>query len=110
VLVKVLTWLLALLFVAAGVQKVLALGSAATEFARLGYSAGFRLLIGALEIVGGVALLVPAAALWGAALLLAIMVGATWTLVTVGDSPVPPLIVGALLAVLVATRLRSPAR
>lgn len=108
--VRALTWLLALLFVAAGVPKVLGLGSAATEFARLGYSTGFRLLVGVLEIAGGVALLVDPVALYGAVLLLLIMVGATWTLVAVGDPLVPPLVVGALLAVLVALRVRSASR
>jgi putative oxidoreductase len=105
--VRVLTWLISLLFVAAGVPKLLALGSSATEFARMGYSTGFRILIGVLEIGGGLALLMRSTALYGAGLLLAIMAGATWTLVTVGDSPVPPIVVGALIVVLMVAHLRS---
>ena len=108
--VRILTWLLALLFVVAGVPKLLGLGSIAADFARMGYSTGFRLLIGALEFAGGLALLVDSVALYGAGLLLVIMVGATWTLVTVGESPVPPIVVGTLLMILVAARARSSSR
>ena len=104
---RILTGLLALLFIAAGVPKLLGLGTAAEEFAKLGYSAGFRLLIGALEVAGGVALLVPAVALFGACVLLVIMAGATWTLIQVGQPPTPPLVVGALLVAVVALRIRG---
>ena len=107
---KYLSWLLALLFIAAGVSKVLALGSTTAEFARFGYSAGFCVLIGVLEIAGGVTLLVRSVALYGALLLLAIIVGAVWTLVRVGDSPVPPIVVGTLLVILAAARARSASR
>ena len=106
-LAKILTWLLALLFIAGGIPKILNLGNFDAEFIRFGYSSGFRLLIGVLEVGGGLALLVPGLALLGGALLLVIMVGATWTLVHVGDAPTPPIVVGALLAVLVAIRWRS---
>ncbi len=105
-LAKVVTWLLALLFVAGGIPKILGLGSAASEFTRFGYSATFRLLIGVLEIAGGLALLVPRFALYGAAILLVIMAGAIWTLLNVGDSPVPPIVVGALVALLLVIRPR----
>jgi uncharacterized membrane protein YphA (DoxX/SURF4 family) len=107
---KYLTWLLAMLFIAGGAPKVLGLGSTTTEFARFGYSAGFCVLIGVVEIAGGVALLVRSVALYGALLLLAIMAGATWTLVKVGDAPVPPLVVGSLLAIVIVAQLRSTTR
>lgn len=109
-LVKVLTWLLALLFVATGVPKVLRVESAAAGFAALGYSSGFLLLIGVIEVVGGLALLVPAVARYGALALLGVMAGATWTLYHAGTSLAPPLVVGALLVVLVVLRERTPAR
>ena len=107
---KILTWLLALLFIAGGVPKILNLGNFEAEFIRFGYSSGFRLLIGVLEVGGGLALLVPGLALLGAALLLVIMVGATWTLVHVGDAPTPPIVVGALLALVIVLRLRAKPR
>src|SRR5262245_36178738 len=97
-LAKILTWLLALLFVAGGIPKLLGIGSTDTEFTRFGYSAAFRLLIGVLEVAGGLALLVPRFAFYGTAVLLVIMVGAAWTLLRVGDAPTPPIVVGALLA------------
>ena len=78
--------------------------------ARFGYSAGFCMLIGVLEIAGGDALLVRSVARYGVLLLLAIMAGATWTLVQVGDSPIPPLVIGTLLAIVAATQLRSTSR
>lgn len=60
-----------------------------------------------LEVAGGVALLVPAAALYGALLLIVIMIGAVWTVLRVGDSVAPPIIVGALLALLTVLRTRQ---
>jgi uncharacterized membrane protein YphA (DoxX/SURF4 family) len=107
---KYLTWILAVLFIAGGAPKVLGLGSTTAEFARFGYSAGFCVLIGVLEIAGGVALLVRSTALYGALLLLAIMAGATWTLVKVGDPPIPPLVVGTLIAIVTVAQLRSTSR
>ena len=107
---KYLTWLLALLFIAGGIPQVLALESTTSEFVRFGYSPGFCVLIGVLEIAGGVALLVRSVALYGALLLLGVMAGAVWTLVKVGDAPFPPLVVGILLLVVVVSQLRSPTR
>ena len=107
---KYLIWLLALLFIAGGIPKVLALESTTSEFVRFGYSAGFCVLIGVLEIAGGTALLVRSVAMYGALLLLAITVGAVWTLVKVGDAPVPPLVVGTLLAIVAVGQLRSTSR
>jgi uncharacterized membrane protein YphA (DoxX/SURF4 family) len=48
-------------------------------FAKLGAGQWFRYLTGALEVIGGVALLVPRAAFYGAVLLAAVMVGALVT-------------------------------
>jgi uncharacterized membrane protein YphA (DoxX/SURF4 family) len=108
-LVKVLTWVLALVFVAGGIPKLVGLDSVAAEFVRFGYSTAFRLLIGVLEVTGGLMLLVPRLALYGAGVLLVIMVGAAWTLVRVGDAPTPPIVVGALLLVLLTIRPRPAA-
>jgi putative oxidoreductase len=108
--VRVLQWLLAAVFVAAGIPKILGVAAVAENFQHFGYSPAFRLLIGALEIAGGVTLLVPAVALYAALLLIGIMAGAVWTVWRVGDSVAPPLIVGALLAVLAVMRLRQTPR
>jgi uncharacterized membrane protein YphA (DoxX/SURF4 family) len=103
---RILSWLLALLFVASGVPKIIGVAQVAAGFEHMGYSANFRLLIGVLEIAGGVALLVPPVARYGTALLIAIMLGATWSVLSVGEAVAPPLIVGALLVVLAILRER----
>lgn len=107
--IRVLSWILALVFVAAGVPKIIGVAQVAANFEHLGYSPAFRVLIGVLEVAGGVALLVPAAALYGALLLIVIMIGAAWTVLRVGDSVAPPIIVGALLALLAVLRTRRTA-
>ena len=103
---RILSWLLALLFVASGVPKVIGVAQVAEGFEKLGYSASFRILIGVLEAAGGIALLVPAVALYGNALLIAIMIGAIWTVISAGQSVAPPIVVGALLVVLAILRER----
>ena len=107
--VKVLSWMLALLFLFAGVPKIIGLSQAAEGFAHLGYSPMFRVLIGVLETVGGLGLLVPAVAPYAILLLLVIMGGAMWTVLSVGESVLLPLIVGALLVVVGVLRVRQPA-
>jgi uncharacterized membrane protein YphA (DoxX/SURF4 family) len=107
--VKILSGLLALLFLVAGVPKIIGVSQAVEGFAHLGYSPTFRVLIGVLETVGGLGLLVPAVAPYAILLLLVIMGGATWTVLSVGESALPPLITGALLVVLGILRLRPPA-
>ncbi|HUI25899.1 MAG TPA: DoxX family protein [Candidatus Kryptonia bacterium] len=104
---RILSWLLALLFVVSGVPKLIGVAQVVAAFEHMGYSASFRILIGVLEIAGGVALLIPAVALYGAGLLIVIMIGAVWSVLRIGESPAPPLIVGALLALLATLRLRQ---
>jgi putative oxidoreductase len=106
--IRVLSWVLALIFIAAGVPKILDVAQFAAQFEHFGYSPTFRHMIGVLEVAGAVALLVPGAALYGALLLLAIMVGATWTVLRAGEALAPPIIVGALLAVLAILRTLKP--
>ena len=105
--VKILTWMLALLFVVAGVPKIIGVSQVVQGFAHFGYSPAFRVVIGVLETVGGLGLLVPAVAPYAILLLLVIMGGATWTVLSVGDSAVAPLIVAALLVVLGIVSLRA---
>ena len=95
-----LTTLLVALFVFAGGGKLAATEDAIRGFEHFGYAPWFRNLIGVIEVAAGLCLLLPRTALLGALALLPIMVGATWTLWRVGDSVVPPIVVGALLAVL----------
>lgn len=106
---KILSWVLALLFIVAGVPKVLGVAAVAEQFQQFGYPAGFRVLIGVLEIAGGVGLLTRRLKTVAVALLGAIMVGALATVVRAGMSVAPPAIVGSLLLVLAYLGERSPA-
>ena len=105
--VRILTWLLAFMFVAAGIPKLIGIESVAAEFARFGYPEWFLRFIGAAELAGGVGLLIPGVKRVAAMGMLAIMLGAMWTLFSVGQSPVPPLLVGGMLAVLLGLGNRS---
>ena len=101
-MIRALRWLFALVFVAAGVTKLVGIAAAVEGFAHLGYPPWFRLLIGGLETAGGIGLVLPALTRLAASGLLGIMIGAVWTLFRVGESPVPPVVIGALLAVVLA--------
>jgi uncharacterized membrane protein YphA (DoxX/SURF4 family) len=70
--------LLGAMFVVLGVAKFLA-PEWERNFARWGYPPGFHLVIGALEVLGGLGLLVPSLASYAAGGLMAIMVGAVLT-------------------------------
>jgi uncharacterized membrane protein YphA (DoxX/SURF4 family) len=106
-----LTTLLVALFVFAGGGKLTATDDEVRAFEHFGYAPWFRNLIGVIQIAAGLCLLFPRTALLGAFGLLPIMAGATWTLWRVGDSVLPPVIVGGLLAVLAWLRwsVRPPA-
>ena len=78
----------------------------APRFRNWGYPEHFYQVIGVLELLGGLSLLVPRLAGYGAAVLMVIMIGATATHLVHGErwtSPVFPLV---LLSVVAATRLR----
>jgi uncharacterized membrane protein YphA (DoxX/SURF4 family) len=73
------TVLLALLFAQVGVIKFVATETWAGMFAAWGYPAGFHLVIGALELAGGLCLLVPRISAYAALMLAVIMAGAVLT-------------------------------
>ena len=100
-----MTWalqvLLGAMFIVLGTAKILD-SSWARKFAGWGFPAGFHLEIGALELVGGIALLVPGVASYAAAGLIVIMVGASLTNLVLCDTvrPIPLLVVLAAFALL----------
>jgi putative oxidoreductase len=67
------------LFVMAGAGKLAGGEQTVQQFRVWGYSDGFRILIGLLEVLGGVGLLIPRIAAPSALGLMAIMVGAAYT-------------------------------
>jgi putative oxidoreductase len=89
----VLQFLTAFALVMAGGSKLASAPAMVEMFAKVGAGQWFRYLTGTLEVIGAVALLVPRATFYGAALLSTVMIGATFThLVIVGGSPIPALI------------------
>jgi hypothetical protein len=102
--------LLALAFGAAGAAKLAGVPQMIQVFDAIGAGQWFRYLTGAVEIMGAVLILIPAAGFFGALLLAATMVGAVAThLVLIGGSAVPAAVLG-LLSAFVAWRLRPDFR
>jgi uncharacterized membrane protein YphA (DoxX/SURF4 family) len=75
----VISALLAAMFLMAGVPKLLGVTAHVEHFAHWGYPDWFRLVVGAIETSSAVLLLVPRTAAVGAAGIMTIMLGATYT-------------------------------
>lgn len=100
--------LLAAQFAAGGVLKLTADPTMVAMFLRLGAGQELRLLVGACEVAGAVGLLVPRLAALAALGLVALLVGAAVTnVVALQTSPVLPLVLLVLAAVVAVTRLRN---
>lgn len=92
--------LLAAQFAVGGVLKLIADAQMTAMFHDIGAGPGLRLLIGVCEVAGAVGLLVPRLARAAAVGLVLLMVGAVVTKVVVlQTSPVLPLLLGVLVAV-----------
>ena len=79
-------------FMFVGYQKLTGSPDMVALFAAIGIGQWFRLLTGTLEILGGIALLVPRLRALGAVGLVCVMVGALITNFSLGISPVPALV------------------
>ncbi|MEV0286510.1 DoxX family protein [Kribbella sp. NPDC050820] len=105
VAVVVIQVALAAQFVAGGASKLLGSDQMVTMFDDIGAGQWLRLLVGILEIAGGVGLLVPRLTGLAATGLVALMAGAVVTNVFVlGIAPVMPLAFGVLAGVVAASR------
>ena len=101
----VLRILLAAIFALQGIVKLTSSPGWVSRFKAWGYPDNFYLLVGAIELAGAVALLIPRLAVFGALTLLGVMIGATITHLVHGESQViTTLIVMALLAIIVYVR------
>ena len=99
--------LLALAFLSSGGAKFYGVPMLVEEFHHIGLGDWFRYFTGTLEILGAVLLLVPSKAVFGALLLMCIMIGAIIThLFVVGGSPVPAIVL-LVLSALVAYAKRD---
>jgi putative oxidoreductase len=91
--------LLALAFGAAGAAKLVGVQQLVELFGAIGFGQWFRYLTGAVEVVGALLMLIPAAGLIGGLLLTATCVGAVAThLLLIGGSPVPATVLGVFSA------------
>jgi putative oxidoreductase len=84
---------LALMFLMAGGSKLAGVPAMVSLFDAIGLGQWFRYVTGIIEVISGIALLVPSAAIFGALLLIPTMLGAIITNVfVVPASPVAPLL------------------
>jgi putative oxidoreductase len=103
----VLQLLLAVLMAGPGSQKFTS-PTWERMFRTWGYPDGFYLVIGAVEVVGGIALLIPRVASYSAIVLSMVMVGAAATQVLRGGrNGVGEIVFAALLGVVAALRWRD---
>lgn len=93
--------LVASLFVMVGFSKFAGQSSIrwAERFAHWGYPVALRYVVGALEMLGGIGLVVPTTTRPAAAALMVVMAGAFYTHLSHGEMPrvVPPLVLGLLI-------------
>jgi putative oxidoreductase len=94
--------LLAAAFLAAGGAKLYGLPVLVQMFEQIRLGQWFRYLTGALEVIGAVAVVIPATAGFGAALLATIMIGAMLThLLVLPGSPIPAIVLFTLSAAVI---------
>jgi uncharacterized membrane protein YphA (DoxX/SURF4 family) len=101
---------LAVVFVLVGISKVEGASAMrwSERFAQWGYPANAHYLVGALEILGGLGVLIPRWRRAAAAILVALMIGALCTHAVHGEFPrlISPLVLGGLAFLLYSSRPR----
>jgi putative oxidoreductase len=98
---------LALMFLMAGGSKLAGVPAMVSLFDAVGVGQWFRYVTGIIEVISGIALLVPSAAIFGAMLLIPTMLGAIVVNVFIAHaSPVPQLVLLILAAAVVWARFR----
>lgn len=103
--------LLIVAFLAAGGAKLAGVPAMVAVFDAIGIGQWFRLVTGAVEILGAILLIVPATVGLGAAILTATMAGGVLThLVLIGGNPVPALTLLALSTFVLWVRRAYAAR
>lgn len=105
----VVTALVGLMFVVTGGGKIFNPAATAEVFAHWGYPAWFGVLTGIIELACGLLLFVPRFAAYAAGLLVAVMIGATFTHIRAGEMEHlwPPLALMALSAIIAFLRRPS---
>ena len=108
----VISGLLALLFLFAGSGKLMNDPTTVANFEKWGFSGSFMMIIGVLEVLGGIGLLIPKLRLLAALGLVGIMLGAVGTHVMNGEFSEPMFFVSiiALVLLLVLAFVLKPNR
>ena len=89
----VLRVLVGLAFLGAGGSKLAGVPAMVEMFEKVGLGQGFRILTGALEVLGAVGLFIPRFAFYAACLLALVMIGAVgFHLAKLGGNPAPPIV------------------
>ena len=97
----ILQALVALAFLAAGISKLTGQPPMIEIFSRIGIGQWFRYLTGGIEVIAAVLLFIPRLVPVGALLLVGTMAGGVLThLLVIGGSPVPPLVLLILAAII----------
>lgn len=112
--VNLTLWVLQILgagmFLMAGFSKLSGSEPMVQVFEAIGFGQWFRYFTGAVEVIGGIALLIPSASLFGASLLAAVMAGAVGIhLALIGGSPVMALILLLVMSVIAWGRFHRAA-
>ena len=98
----------AAMFLFAGVSKLAGVPTMVQTFGVIGVGQWFRYLTGTIEVVSAVILLIPSVASYGAAALVATMIGAIIThLFIVGGNPAMPIMLLASTATIAWARRRG---
>ena len=95
---------LALMFLMAGGSKLAGVPAMVSLFDQVGVGQWFRYVTGIIELTGGIALLIPSAAVFGAMLLIPTMLGAAAANLFLGQSPAAPLVLLLVAAAVAWTR------
>lgn len=103
---RVLSILLALVFLFAGGFKLMNTEQAATAFMHFGYPAAFAYVIALVEVGGALLLFAPGMTLYAAGALLVVMIGAMFSHLKVGETSnaLIPLLLAILLGGLIVLR------
>ncbi len=102
--------LLAAFFALQGVMKLAGGEEVVANFQRWGFPERFYLLIGGLELLGGIGVLIPRTTFYAAAGLILILIGAAVTHITHGEAAMLAMPIIPLLLLAAVAWLRKPSK
>lgn len=108
IILWVLQVALGIFFLMSAIPKLMSAPEVIENFHRWGYPHNFHLLIGGLELLGGIGMLIPKAVTYAAAGLALIMLGAAITHLRAGESSMAIMPFGLLVLLSVVAYARCP--